>query len=119
MLIDERMADLAKLLDVATKRQRVHAGNIANAQTPGFRAKAVAFDQEFRAALEKGHAERARSVEPEIYEPRTTAVDNDGNDVSMDREVAVLAQNATLYQTYISLMRGKQQLLRTAIRSTN
>ena len=86
MLIDERMADLAKLLDVASQRQKVHAGNIANANTPGYRARAVQFEEAFQQALANGDGELARSIEPEIFEPRTTSVDNDGNDVSVDRE---------------------------------
>lgn len=116
MLGDERMQNLGKLLDVAALRSRIHTGNLANQNTPGYRAKAVAFEDAFRATLDTRGGAAARAVEPQVYEPRATGVDNDGNDVSTDREVAELAKNHTLYNTYISLLRGKHQIYQTAIR---
>jgi flagellar basal-body rod protein FlgB len=116
MIVDERMNDIAKLLDVAALRARVHAENLANQNTPGYRARAVRFDATFREVFARRGAVAARAVEPEIFEPRTTAVDNDGNDVSTDREVTEAAQNAMLYQTYISILRGKKTILDRAIR---
>lgn len=117
MLMDDRMRNLAHLLDVASLRQRVHAGNLANQNTPGYRAQAVAFDEAFQQALAERGSDAARAVRPEIVEPRATSVDNDGNDVSTDHEVNVLAQNAMLYQAYTAMLRGKATMLETAIRS--
>jgi len=42
---------LENALDAATLRQQVIANNIANAGTPGYRGKAVAFEEEMRKAL--------------------------------------------------------------------
>jgi len=117
MLIDDRMQNLAKLLDVAALRSRTHAANIANQDTPGYRAKAVRFDAAFREALERGDG-AARAVSPEVYEPRDTPVQNDGNDVGVDREVAAMAKNQILYNAYLQMMRGKTRLLDTAIRES-
>ncbi|MFW5750392.1 MAG: flagellar basal body rod protein FlgB [Planctomycetota bacterium] len=115
MLVDDRMLNLARLLDVATLRARVHAENIAHQNTPGYRARAVRFADEFaRVQALRGDA-AARTVEPEVIEPRTTAVDNDGNDVSVDREVTLAAKNAMRYNACISLLRGKHQLLNMSI----
>ena len=114
MLQDTRMQNLAKLLDVANLRAQVHASNIANQNTPGYKAQAVRFEEAFLAAQEGA----ASDVEPEIYEPRNTMVDNDGNDVSVDKEVTAAAENALLYRTYIQLMRGKNSILNQAIRPT-
>ena len=67
-------------------------GNIANANTPGYRARALRFEDAFQEALASGDGAKARAVEAEVFEPRSTAVDNDGNDVSVDREAMLLSK---------------------------
>jgi flagellar basal-body rod protein FlgB len=115
MLGDSHSAVLSRLMDVASLRQRVHAANLANQNTPGYRAKAVAFEGALREALDAGGD--PGSVEPTIFEPRSTPVQNDGNDVDPDHEVMASAQNALLYNTYVSLVRGENKLLTTAVSS--
>ena len=112
-MIDPHSPVLAKLMDVASLRARIHAANLANQNTPGYRAKAVAFEADFTAALAGGGD--ATAVEPRIYEPRDTAQDVDGNDVATDREVLQSAENTTLYNAYIALARGQHRLITTAI----
>ena len=119
MLHDARMKNLAKLMDISSLRSQVHAGNIANVDTPGYRAQAVAFEAEFQRALASGDEDRARSLEGEVYEPRDTALKMDGNDVDLDREVTLQTQNSILYNTYVSILRGKHRLLITAISGRN
>ena len=115
MFNDDRMQDLAKLMDVSALKARVHQTNIANQSTPGYRAQAVKFHDAFAQELERNGSEAARKVQPEIYEPRDTQVDNDGNDVSMTREITEASQNALLYNTYVQMMRGKHRILSSAI----
>ena len=116
MLVDDRMHNLAKLLDVADLRARIHAQNIANQNTPGYTARAVRFEDAFRTAMDQEGDAAARGVQPEVYKPRSTPVDNDGNDVSVDREVTQMAQNAALYNAYLQILRGKYSLMGTAVR---
>ncbi len=114
LLFGDGQADrLAKLMDVASLRSRVHAANIANQNTPGYKAKAVAFDEAFRAAVAEGKS--VDDLEPQIYEPLSTAAQPDGNDVSVDRETLEQAQNNTLYNTYLALATGKKKLLTIAM----
>jgi flagellar basal-body rod protein FlgB len=115
MLIDERMRNLAKLLDVSELRAAVHAGNIANQNTPGYKARAVAFEDAFRQELDRRGGDAARQLQPTVYQPENTAVDNDGNDVSMVHEVSQSTQNNMLYASYVAMMRGKFRVLTTAI----
>jgi flagellar basal-body rod protein FlgB len=112
---DEHMKILSRLMDVSLVRAKVHAANLANQNTPGYRAKAVQFDEAFREALLSGGADATDSVVPKIIEPRNTEVSNDGNDVSMDKEVMGSAQNSVLYNTYMSVLRGQAKLISTAI----
>lgn len=114
MITDPQMQAMAKLMDVAALKAQVHAGNIANQNTPGYKARAVAFDQAFRDALDHDGAAAAEAVEPQIYEPRDTMEQPDGNDVSLNREIMESAKNQTMYNAYIALARGKMRLLNIA-----
>jgi len=115
MPLDAQRALLGKLMDVAVLRGKVHAANLANQNTPGYRAQAVNFEQSFRMALAEGNPQKAASLVPQIYEPRNTAVDNDGNDVSSEREVLQSTENATLYNAYIAMTQGRQKLMNIAM----
>jgi len=115
MINDSTTVRLGRLLDVSTLKAQVIAGNLANQNTPGYRTRAVAFDDAYRAAIANG--DDPLSVTPTVYEPRNTAVDVDGNDVAVDREVLAGAQNAFLYQTYVSLLQGRNRLINTALTS--
>lgn len=115
MFDDPRLSVLARLMDVAVLRQQVHAGNLANQNTPGFKARAVRFEDEFNRALDEQGLERALRIAPQIHTPLATPADNDGNDVSSEREVAALARNKLLYDAYAQLARGKLRLLNTAL----
>jgi flagellar basal-body rod protein FlgB len=110
---DDQTVNLAKLMDVAMLRSRVHTANLANQNTPGYHARAVSFENEFRAALAAGND--VDEVEPKIFEPLNTAQGNDGNDVDVDHEVTASAQNTMLYNTYAALLRGQTKILNTAI----
>jgi flagellar basal-body rod protein FlgB len=114
---DDRMRILAQMMDVAALRAQVHAANLANQNTPGYKAKAVAFEDAFRAALEAGGADEAAAVSPQVIEPRDTPVQPDGNDVSVDREIIDAAKNQTMYDAYIAMMRGKMKLINIAASS--
>ena len=115
MLVTPRDRNLAALLDAAALRARVHAENIAHQNTPDYRARAVRFEEAFREALGRNDHTGAARITPEIYEPRDTMVNNDGNDVSVDREVTLASQNAVLYNAYVAILRGRKTLMDTAI----
>ncbi len=115
MLNDSHALRLGRLMDVATLKAQVIAGNLANQDTPGYRSRSVDFEAAFQDAVNNG--QDPLEVEAKIYEPRDTEVDVDGNDVSVDREVLAGAQNAFMYQTYVSLLQGRNRLYNTALTS--
>ncbi|HOM28887.1 MAG TPA: flagellar basal body rod protein FlgB, partial [Deltaproteobacteria bacterium] len=95
--------DITEHMNYRTYRQEVISGNIANVNTPGYKAKEALFDRELRSRLHlvatnPAHLKASRS-EP-LY---TTVVDpyarigNDGNTVDIDREMMKLNQNHLLY----------------------
>lgn len=114
MFQDPRIANLSRLLDVSALRAQVHAGNIANQNTPGYKTRAVAFEEAFEAAMADGDEDAAARVEATIFEPGSTMEHIDGNDVSLDREITGMAKNATMYNAYIQMLRGKMRLINLA-----
>ncbi len=118
MLGDVHSDILAKLMDVASLRAKVHAANIANQNTPGYKSQAVAFEGAFREALASGASgESLAAINPEVYTPEDSSEQADGNNVAVDREVLDQAQNNTLYNTYIGLAQGRKKLLTLAVSS--
>lgn len=94
---------LEAALKVAQLRQSAIANNIANLDTPGYRRKAVQFEELFSRALKAGKVNPA-DLKAQLATPMTTPVDDRGNDVSMEQEIGDLAKNSTAYKTYMRLM---------------
>ena len=113
---DVQVQRLGKLMDVAQLTTRVHASNLANQNTPGYKARAVAFEDAFRIALDQG--KDVDDIEPEVYTPETTPAQADGNDVSADRETLQLSQNQTLYSAYVAMIQQKKKLYNLALTNT-
>jgi len=80
-------------------RQQVTANNVANADTPGYKARTVNFEQELRWAM--AHAPNSRSLQEEVT-PKVTLTSNrvgrmDGNSVDMDQELLLMTETAMRY----------------------
>ena len=59
---------LARAMDTYTLRQRVTAGNIANADTPGFNKHKVDFEQELQRVQNSDGVRGMKEVTPSIVE---------------------------------------------------
>jgi flagellar basal-body rod protein FlgB len=80
------------VLDVAQQRAALVANNIANADTPGFKAQDVAFGAAMSAELDASpDPEAIAAAAPEYRADDTVALD--GNDVAPDNERLEAAQN--------------------------
>lgn len=125
---------LQKTLDLRQQRHTVLASNIANAETPGFVAKDVRFDEALRAAvtppqpspLWRTHAEHLpiapqtsiRDVQGALVATPSDDVGRDLNTVSIDSEMAKLATNTLHYNASAELLsRAFDQLKRTVSES--
>ncbi len=102
--------DLEKYLNLLSVRQKLTASNIANADTPGYKTRDIDFQAEFAAAMQGESS-------PRVYEIAGLPVKNDGNNVSMDREARMLAENALRFNLGVQLLRGELEDVRKAIRS--
>lgn len=86
-------------------RQRVVANNIANLNTPGYRTKAVAFESALEKAIKSGRPEDVARLDPTVFEPRNTAVDQTGNDVEIETEMGRMVSSAAMAKTYLRLLK--------------
>lgn len=106
----------AAALEVRAQRMNVLASNIANASTPGFKARDIDFTQALRMAegpaglrpeTEFGGALKYRvPLNPSL----------DGNTVELSSEQTAFAENAVAYQTTLAFLNGRISTLTRALR---
>lgn len=118
----------AALTGLAT-RQRVVADNVANVDTPGFKASRVEFERLLRDALgRRGEFRllsvpnavqvapaRPRDVTPRIVQSTDTTRRVDGNNVDIDQQMVELAETNLSYNALLQVSSSRLQLLRTVI----
>jgi flagellar basal-body rod protein FlgB len=100
-------ANIEHYMDLISSRQKLVAGNIANADTPGYTTKDINFQAEYQSALEGGDVN--------VVELTDLPVKTDGNNVSLDREARLLAENAMRFTVASNLARGELNAVRSAI----
>lgn len=127
--LDASLAFHQNALNLRAYRQQVLAGNIANADTPNYKAR----DIDFSAALKNALAGRgngdlsvaktsARHLDgaggsgpaPVLYR-RDTQPSADGNTVDMDIERSQFAENAIFYEAGVTFISGRLRTMMAAI----
>ena len=106
-MLDAIANRLEHYMDLLAARQRLVTSNIANADTPGYKTRDIDFQFEFMSLVEGGS--------PTVVQPPDLAVRNDGNNVSMDREARLLAENAMRFNLASNLLRSQVRMVRSAI----
>jgi flagellar basal-body rod protein FlgB len=106
-MLDNVAVHLERYMDLLSARQKLVASNIANADTPGYRTRDINFQSEFQNALDTttAHADEVPGLK----------VKNDGNNVSLDREARLLAENALRFNLASALLRSEIRTVRSAI----
>jgi flagellar basal-body rod protein FlgB len=129
---------LERSLDLIAQRHQVLLGNIANEETPRFKAKDLEFQSVLNAMVRPGSngVAMVRSDAsphprhfplpgypdginpPEMKDSPTKSPGLDGNTVSMEKTMAALHDNSTLYSAATQILTKKYQGLLAAIRDT-
>ncbi len=99
-------------LDGLAARQDVRAHNVANAETPGFRASHVNFEDSLRDALRRGTPERSQAAEA----PSPTIVNANGNSVDLETELVGNMKDGLQANAMVEAFNFKTGNLRMAIR---
>ncbi|MBX9813652.1 MAG: hypothetical protein K2X76_03020 [Sphingomonas sp.] len=102
---------IAKALDGLALRAAATAENIANANSPNYRAVVVRFEEQLRAAAARG-ADAVRSVTPETTHAPLPAL---GGEMRLDLEMATAAQTAMRYAALIDILGRQIQIDRAVI----
>ena len=105
--MDRLAGQLEHYMDLLSTRQKLVASNIANADTPGYRTQDIDFQSEFQHAISGG---------PNVLDVAGLTVKNDGNNVNLDRESRLLAENALRFNVASNLLRSQISALRSAIK---
>jgi flagellar basal-body rod protein FlgB len=99
--------DLDAYLTYLARRQEVVASNIANADTPGYKTRDVEMPRDFSSVFAQ--------LTPVTTEAGGLVTRNDGNNVSIDRESRLLAENDIRFNLTTQLLKSRIKELRSAI----
>lgn len=133
--LDKYFGVSQQALQLHSRRAELIAGNIANADTPGFKAQ----DLDFKAALQQAQGQNQESTlhttnpghlgasgnpagSPDdllgVLKYRTPSQPSlDGNTVDPQLEKSAFMENAILYQTNLQFLSGKIKTIMTAIKA--
>ncbi|MEV7635419.1 flagellar basal body protein [Pseudarthrobacter enclensis] len=112
MLESVTSAALASALDGLALRQRTIANNIANINTPNYKAKRVSFEDELATSVRRGNGYTSASVESSL-EPTQL----NGNNVNLDTETLSNIDTVLRYQFAARVVNGQFTSLRAAMRT--
>ena len=124
-LFDRTIALLQRSLDLRMQNQQAISANIANVDTPGYRAVHLEFEAGLKRALATSEAGGAKGPGPEPadfsqVQARVVRVGDpsgigDRNGVNLDEEMIALAENQMLYEAATQMISKKLGLLRYVI----
>ncbi len=123
--IDIRFSDADRYLRAAlsglSARQRAIANNVANVDTPNFKASEVRFEDTLRDAM-RGRAPGGNgsqeALDAAVSRPReiaNTVVRSDGNNVDIDRDMVQLAETTVAYNTLTQAIAARIGIMRAVI----
>lgn len=125
---------LSYALDGLSMRQKAIANNVANVDTPGYKAERVTFESQLQAAVRNGTANGGLSLKttnirhmgfstsfspaPISVIQQNSTMRNDGNSVDIDVEMTNLAETTLRYQALSQLAGMKITLIKNIIRES-
>ncbi|WDY57876.1 flagellar basal body rod protein FlgB [Pseudomonas sp. PSKL.D1] len=132
--LDNELRFQQDAMSLRAERQQVLANNIANADTPNYRARDFDFASELASSLSQERANKGgmalATTSDRHLQASFSAGSNrellyrvpdqpslDGNTVDMDRERAQFADNSVRYQASLTFLNSRLQSLKTAMQS--
>ena len=114
---------LEQLLRLTSARHGVLTSNIANVDTPNYKARDVSFGQILGTEMamkttDPKHMNSAETGNAGAIRIEETPAWADGNNVEMDMEVAKMTENAMLYEAGVTVLTKKIQMFKSALRTT-
>ena len=113
-------------------RNEVISSNIANAETPGYKAKRLDFEEALSRAIDIDRTQTLKTQDqrhfnvggggfnnlaPEYYDDTNPAVSEDDNTVNRDDEMVRMADNKLMYDASVQLLNKKLGMMKYIINS--
>ncbi len=125
-IFDQTVTGLSRAMDLSWKRHHALVSNIANAETPQYRAVDVDFGKELDKAFgnktdvlsrtDDQHLDVSSNGNGKLFEDTSGSEKSDGNNVDIDLQMGRLSQNTWEYTGAAKLIRRQIGLVRSAIR---
>ena len=120
--MDKSFRILQKIVQSANTRQKVIASNIANADTPGYKARDVKFDDFLKNEMKllttnTKHisSKKGANAGGELITESSLSW-GDGNNVELNAEVAKMTENSLRHDAAIKILNSKIKMFRNALR---
>jgi flagellar basal-body rod protein FlgB len=115
MKFDFNIDVLSKAMDLRLKKHSAIASNIANVDTPGFRPISVSFEDSLQKAVERRDVKALHSTAAQVEITDDGVPRLDGNSVSLDRQMANMTENSTMYTATAEFLKRKIGMVKRAI----
>lgn len=125
MLNSGTIRQLEHALNYRSANHKAIANNIANADTPNYKAKTVEFRDTFNETLKAYRtdakhvpfsSERNSSPSYRVRTNQDTSYSHNGNNVDVDKEMSQLAENQLHYQALVQRMNGKMNSMKMVLK---
>lgn len=101
-------------LELQSQRMGLITSNIANAATPGYKARDIDFNSALSAAMNGASTQSAAAKSTQYRVPTMPSLD--GNTVELDNEQVAFSQNAVAYSSTLSFLTDQVDEIRSAIK---
>ncbi|WP_418041325.1 flagellar basal body rod protein FlgB [Paenibacillus xylanilyticus] len=130
LLNDISFKRLQGALDASNTRQQTIADNIANADTPYYKRSDVSFEEILKQQTDgdmpvlKGKVTNSRHFvigpsssvpTPVVTMDHSTSMNNNQNNVDIDKEMSLLAENQLRYNAYIQQVNEQIKMMRVGV----
>ncbi len=127
-MFDRTVGGLTRAMDLTWKRNKALTSNIANAETPQYRAVDLNFGKELDRAFgnttdadgltktSANHLDVSSNEGGKYFADESGTEKSDGNNVDLDLQMGRLTENSSDYISAARLIRRQIGLVRTAIR---
>lgn len=129
ILFSEKSSKIVKKsIDLNARKVSVASSNIANAETPGYKAVRLNFEEALKSAV-SGNSMKMKTTNLRHIQPKNEALAHfkprievdkspgriDGNNVDIDREVTDMAEAQIAYDAAISAMKKREGIVKSAV----
>lgn len=111
----QKLIIMQKTLNNLWLRQTVTADNIANKDTPGFKAKRVMFEDVLQNIKVNNLPAKGDIPNARVEEDSNTSLMENGNNVDIDRENLIMLRTQLQYEAMIRQLSSEFSKIRTAI----